>query len=164
MRIDQRASVRLQPVTIQDGPTWAAFSWDGNLTSENRGGVRTTYSDDRENRLTVKNENGNRTTMTYHAEGLRMTRQTSSERTTLVWDGSDTWVRRAPDADSAFHVDGSIEVAGTHTMDGKEIDQALPLVTRGGDQIPLTAICNTGAGECQSGSEIRVRFGIRQPA
>ena len=59
------------------------------MTVENRGGLRTAYTYDRENRVSVKNDVGNRTTMSYNGDGQRVTRQTGSAFATFVWDGSD---------------------------------------------------------------------------
>ena len=78
-------------VTMFDGPTRVTFTYDanGNMLTENRGGIITTYSYGREDRLSVKNDNGTRTTMTYNGDGQRITRQTGSALTTFIWDGSD---------------------------------------------------------------------------
>ena len=79
-------------VTIQDGPTRVTFTYDdnGNTTSENRGGVVTTYNYNRRNReSSIVKPDATRETMTYDGDGLRRVKEDGKRRTTYIWDGAD---------------------------------------------------------------------------
>ena len=66
------------------------YDANGNMTSENRGGVTTHYAYNPENRNTkVTNPDGSVVTYTYGADGLRRKIQDSTGVTTVIYDGRD---------------------------------------------------------------------------
>lgn len=81
--------------TIQDGPTRVTQTYDddGNLTQENRKGVRTDWTYDGEDRMLTEVQPDVvpqvRTTHAYGFDGLRRTMKKDSVLTTYVWDGAD---------------------------------------------------------------------------
>jgi len=70
------------------------YDFNGNMTNENRGGVNSAYTYDRENRQkSAPDDAGNLVTSTYGWDGLRHVKKFKSgvvfKTTTYVWDGSD---------------------------------------------------------------------------
>lgn len=80
-------------VTMQDGPTRVTMTYDdnGNLTSENRGGIVSNYTYDKENRLTEALVGVDWGSSTYNADGLRVLAQdlNNDQNVRYLWDGSD---------------------------------------------------------------------------